>query len=159
MKYLLQEWVMRLPLMQQTVLLTATRAPDGLEKYHPVKTLCRWLRRCYLISAFDKCVLNDPYDPRGGSFMGPCRTSAIGSIEEAADAYINKGDEIPLHFHFHLAQAAEILGYKHPEDKKRLYWLNFYHRLCAFGHTNPETEEQLDRRLADNEEQWREREA
>lgn len=169
----LQPWVMqKLTLMQQSVLVTATRAPDGLKKLHPVKMLCRWLRRCYMVSAFDKCILNDPYDPRGGSFMGPitpkqatawnAKTETWGNIdglEYAANQYIETGDEIPLHFHFHLSQAAEILGYKHPVEKTRNWWLAFYHRLCAFGHLNPETEAQMDRRLADVKEQWEEREA
>jgi len=155
----LQDWVMELPLMQQTVLLTATRAPDGLIKHHPVKTLCRWLRRCYLISAFDKCVLEDPDDERGGSFMGPCRTDKVRNINHALQLYIDTGDEIPLHFHFHLQQAAEILGYKHPNLKTREWWLVAYRRLVAFGHTNPETEDQMDRRLQDVKETWLEREA
>lgn len=156
---LLQEWVMCLPLMQQTVLLTATRAPDGLRKMHPVKVLCRWLRRCYLVSAFDKRVLSSPYEPGGGSFMGPCQTDEVRSKEHAADLYIGCGDEIPLHFHFHLQQAAEIMGYKHPDAFTRLWWLGFYQRMCAFGHSNPETEAQLDLRLSDNKEAWQAREA
>lgn len=155
----LQDWVLGLTMMQQSVLLTATRAPDGLIKMHPVKTLLRWLRRCYLISAFDKCVLDDPYDLRGGSFTGPCRTGSVSSIEHAADLYFETGDEIPLHFHFHLQQAAEILGYKHPNAATRAFWLNFYHRCCKFAHLYPEPEEKLDRRLADIKSQWQEREA
>lgn len=158
-KQLLQDWVMEQTLMQQTILLTATRAPDGLRKMHPVKTLLRWLRRCYLISAFDKCVLTDPYDPRGGSFTGPCKTAEVKSIEHAADLYIESGDEIPLHFHFHLQQAAEVLGFKHPDENIRKFWYNFYLRCCNFAHLNPETELQFDRRLGDNKEQWMEREA
>lgn len=159
MPSVLQDWVMDLPLMQQTVLLTATRAPDGLRKMHPVKTLCRWLRRCYLLSAFDKCVLTDPYDLRGGSFMGPCQVEGVTSIDHAAQLYIDTGDEIPLHFHFHLQQAAEIIGYKHPNTETRLWWNQFYMRMTAFAHLNPESEEQMDRRLSDNKEKWLEREA
>jgi hypothetical protein len=155
----LQDWVIELPMMQQSVLITATRAPDGLRKMHPVKTLLRWLRRCYLISAFDRVVLNDPYDPRGGSFTGPCRTKEVDSIEHAADLYIETGDEIPLHFHFHLQQAAEILGYKHPDESVREFWHTFYLRCCAFAHLSPETRPQMDRRLGDNAEGWKEREA
>lgn len=130
----LQGWVMDLTLMQQTVLLTATRAPDGLIKHHPVKTLCRWLRRCYLVSAFDKCILHDPDDPRGGSFMGPCKSDTVRDIDHAAQLYIDTGDEIPLHFHFHLQQAAEIIGYKHPDRETRAWWNKFYLRMVAFGH-------------------------
>ena len=80
-------------MMQQSILLTATRAPDGLRKTHPVKTLCRYLRRCYLLSAFDNCILEDPYDPRGGSFMGPCRSPEVRDLPHVADLYIECGDE------------------------------------------------------------------
>jgi hypothetical protein len=159
MNSVLQDWVMELSLMQQTVLLTATRAPDGLMKMHPVKTLCRWLRRRYLISAFDKCVLTDPDDPRGGSFMGPCKTETVRDINHAAQLYIDTGDEIPLHFHFHLQQAAEILGFKHPDQNTRNWWHGFYFRMVAFGHLNPETEAQMDLRLSDNKATWMAREA
>ena len=34
MTNVLQDWVSDLPMMQQTVLLTAVRGPDGLPKYH-----------------------------------------------------------------------------------------------------------------------------
>lgn len=71
MKNVLQDWVSELPLMQQTVLLTAIRGPDGVRKDHVSKLVLRWLRRCILVSAFDKCVLTNPYDERGGSFTGP----------------------------------------------------------------------------------------
>lgn len=156
---LFQDWVMYLPLMQQTVLLTATRAPDGMRKHHPVKVLCRWLRRCYLVSAFDRKTLNDPYEAGGGSFMGPCRSKEVTDINHAADLYIERGDEIPLHFHFHLQQAAEIIGFKHPQESTRNWWNKFYQRLVRFGHLNPETEQQMDKRLSDNIDNWKEREA
>jgi hypothetical protein len=71
MPSVLQPWLHELPFMQQTVLLTAIRAPDGTGKYSPPKMLLRWLRRCVLISALDNLVLINPFDPRGGSFTGP----------------------------------------------------------------------------------------
>lgn len=91
--------------------------------------------------------------------MGPCKTDEVQGIDHAAQLYIETGDEIPLHFHFHLMQAAEILGYKHPEKETRVWWHGFYLRMVAFGHLNPESEEQMDRRLGDKKETWLEREA
>lgn len=67
----LQDWVLGLSFMQQTVLLTAIRGPDGVAKYGPTKMLLRWYRRCILLSAMDRRVLGDPLDPSGGSFTGP----------------------------------------------------------------------------------------
>lgn len=74
MSSVLQHWVGDLKLMQQTVLLTAIRGPDGVPKYGPTKMLLRWYRRCVVFSAMDRRVLADPLDPSGGSFTGPSVT-------------------------------------------------------------------------------------
>lgn len=69
-----QPWVHQLSVMQQSVLLSAIRGPDGLRKNHVSKLLLRWYRRCILISAFDRMVLERPFDlevRKGGSFTGP----------------------------------------------------------------------------------------
>jgi hypothetical protein len=66
-----QNWVSRIPLMQQTVLLTAIRGPDGSPKYGPTKMLVRWLRRCVLLGSFERAPFKTPYDVGGGSFTGP----------------------------------------------------------------------------------------
>lgn len=71
MPTVLQPWVEDLTMMQQSVLLTAVRGPDALPKYHPSKFLLRWYRRCLLLSAMDQRVLEDPFEPNGGSFTGP----------------------------------------------------------------------------------------
>ena len=67
----IQDWVFDLPLMQQTVLLTGIRGPDGMAKYSSPKFIARWFRRCILLSAVDGCVLNNPVTLGGGSFTGP----------------------------------------------------------------------------------------
>lgn len=152
--YVLQDWVHGLPFMQQSVLITATRGPDGLRKDHISKVLLRWLRRCYMVSAFDKIVLSDPYDPRGGSFTGPCTME----LEKAVDLYLRSIDETPHHFHLHLMHASEILGYKHPSPKIQSFWNKFYSRIVKDAHLNPESEEQMDKRLGDNKDNWRQAE-
>ena len=75
--------------MQQTVLLAADWCTNRLVEVHPVKTLCRWLRRCYLISAFDKCVLDDPYDSRGGSFVGAVPDGDCAVYDHAAQLLVD----------------------------------------------------------------------
>lgn len=196
MATVLQPWVSELTLMQQTVLLTAIRGPDGLPKYGPTKQLLRWYRRCVLISAMDQCVLQDPLQPGGGSFTGPsidlttlqnkaadrarARDDAFPpahyhmTLEQAIDDqldedgweplihevvghYLRELDAIPHHFQLHLLHAAEIVGYKHPDRRVRGWWLQTYERLVHDMHLWPETEEQLDRRLGDNRNQWLER--
>jgi len=146
-----QPWVESLTLMQQSVLLTAVRGADTLPKYHSSKYLLRWYRRCILHSAFDKCVLSDPHDPRGGSFIGPIEAS---SLDELASAYLRGIDELPLHFHLHLVHASEILGYKHPTLGIRSWWNAFYLSAVRDMHLHPEPEAELDVRLGDNLGDW-----
>ena len=147
----IQPWVNTLTLMQQTVLLTALRGADTVAKFHVSKYLLRWFRRCVLLSAFDRCVLRDPYDPRGGSFTGPIEAE---SLDELTSRYLRSVDEIPLHFHLHLIHAAEIIAYKHPDTEIRQWWHDFYFASVRDMHLHPESEEQLDQRLGDNYEQW-----
>ena len=164
----LQPWVRELSMMQQTVLLTATRGPDGIYKDHMVKVLLRWFRRCVLYSAMDHRVLDDPYKLGGGSFTGPYRLNTkpkmgvILNIDKQfnlqREEYLRHVDELPHHFQLHFMHAAEILGYKHPDDKTRRWWRVFYSMIVNDAHLFPESEEQMDKRLGDNEADWRARE-
>jgi len=164
----LQDWVHELTFMQQSVLIACVRGPDGIRKDHPVKVLVRWLRRCFLISAFNRCALLTPYDRGGGSFTGP--SIQTSDLDDTADVewfdgmkskgedYFRYTDEIPHHFTLHLMHAAEILGYKHPDPSIRGWW-NWFYLSCANDmHLFPETEQQMDERLGDFEAQWRARE-
>jgi len=168
----IQEWVQTLPMMQQTVLLTAVRGPDGVEKYNPVKYLLRWYRRCLLLSAIDGKVLDNPFDENGGSFTGPswdvsrmAVRGVVGGIlpnweahmATVVGAYLQGLDAIPHHFHMHLMHAVEIMGYKHPDLRIAAWWRTVYYRFVNDMHLQPETEEQLDRRLGDTREGWLER--
>ena len=150
----LQSWVYELSLMQQSVIITACRGPDTLHKNHIAKRLCRWLRRCFLLSAFDKCVIYNPHDERGGSFTGRSTCDEYPTMDAVLDAYLKCVDEVPHHFHLHLMHAAEILGYKHPIPDTRAWWHQTYVRLAKDMHLNPETVEQMDTRLGDNREDW-----
>lgn len=156
----IQEWVTRLPMMQQTVLLTAVRGPDGLPKYHPTKFVLRWYRRCILLSALDGKVLTDPTEPNGGSFTGPSLDEKwIGfpwhpGMDKRVTEYLRSLDEVPHHFQLHLMHAVEILGYKHPDAEIRHWWERVYARLVHDMHLWPETEDQLDQRLGDTREGW-----
>jgi hypothetical protein len=158
----LQDWVQDISFMQQTVLLTAIRGPDGLPKYHGVKFLLRWYRRCVLISAFDKSVLTTPGNPSGGSFTGPSYTMKDGDdpmawegpMDDVVTDYLKSLDAVPHHFQMHLMHAAEIVGYKHPDPKIAAWWKATYERLVHDMHLWPETEAQLDSRLGDTREGW-----
>lgn len=169
----LQPWVQNLSIMQQSVLMSSIRGPDGIRKDHCAKLLLRWLRRCILLSAFDGAVLDKPYDtgkPQGGSFTGASVWYGPESVKQVGDnwwpemndlvkQYLRRVDELPHHFQLHLMHAAEILGYKHPVANIRNWWLSLYQTLVNDAHLYPESEEQMDWRLCDNEEQWRARES
>lgn len=158
-----QEWTHGLTCMQQTVLLTAIRGPDGVAKYHPCKYLIRWYRRCVLLGALDHNVFQNPYDPRGGSFTGPSYewSEALGDhdwsekMNSVVERYLQSLDELPHHFQLHLMHAAEIVGYKHPDPHIRSWWHWVYQELVKDMHLSPETEAELDYRLGDSEDQWR----
>ena len=157
----LQEWVQRLSFMQQSVLITAVRGPDGIEKNHVSKLLVRWLRRCILYSAFESRIhgrpvtLDTPWQFGGGSFTGPSleKTSSGSSATRLHDgkyasdwtdllnSYLNSVDGVPHHFQLHFMHAAEILGYKHPNESIRAGWFDTYKRLANDMHLNIETVE------------------
>lgn len=155
-----QDWVNQLTVMQQSVLFGAVRGPDGIGKYHPVKFLLRWYRRCILVSALDGCVLTTPYAFGGGSFTGASygetslqhdwRDNMNGLVSD----YLRTLDELPHHFQLHFMHAIEIVGYKHPDEMIRTWWRDVYFRLVHDLHLWPETEEQLDARLGDSRDGW-----
>jgi hypothetical protein len=155
-----QDWVHELPIMQQSVLLACVRGPDGIGKYHPAKYLLRWFRRCLLLSALDGCVLATPYAYGGGSFTGPSYEPTVLDhdwtvpMHKVVDDYLRSLDELPHHFQMHFLHAAEILGYKHPDNAIRGWWRSLYLRLVHDLHLAPESEAQLDYRLGDCREQW-----
>jgi len=160
---LLQDWVHNLTFMQQGVLVAAVRGPDGLRKEHPSKLLCRWLRRSFMFSAFDRRPFDNPWELGGGSFTGPsCFPEGDHPWEKPMDMavkeYLSLVDEIPHHFQLHFMHAAEILGYKHDNLRIRKWWAKTYRQLVNDAHLFPESEAQMDRRLGDFEEHWRERE-
>lgn len=148
----LNDWVTKLPLMQQSVLISAIRNADGVAKFHKQKRLLKWYRRCVLKSAFDGRELTNPNEPGGGSFTGP-----VEDIHAALDDFIDSRDEMSLHYYAHAMHAFEILGYKYPELTVRAYWQNAYIRMAHAVHLWPELEHQMDERLGDKEDGWRAR--
>ena len=149
----LQPWVMRLPFMMQSVLISAVRGPDGIEKYHDSKYVVRWLRRCILTTSFEGGVLEDPFCDGGGSFTGPI-TPRFNSLQELKDGFFRCADGLPSHFISHLRHAVEILGYHHPKDEIREFWFGLYSDMCKDMHLLPEPKEVLDKRLSGVRENW-----
>lgn len=165
----LQDWVMLLSLMQQSVLMSAVRGCDGLPKRHKAKAIIKFYRRSILISAFDGEALNDPFAPGGGSFTGPIANlmsdewpvgahteydARCSFLQRVADDFIDSRDELHSHYQVHIMHGFEIVGYKHPEETIREYFNAVYERLAKAYHLWPETEKQMDLRLSDNMENW-----
>lgn len=183
MRSVLQGWVMSLTFMQQSVLMSAIRGCDGLQKHHKAKPLLKWYRRCILLSAFDGRALTDPFELGGGSFTGPidmlpkfdAEGYCVGDqyygpgdqsgiydwkcsrMQWAQDNFMDSRDELHSHYQVHAMHAFEIVGYKHPDPSVREFWRTMYERMAHAYHLWPETEEQMDRRLGDSEIDWRAR--
>ena len=172
-----QPWVLEIPIMQQSVLFAAVRAPDGIRKNHPVKVLLRWYRRCVLLSAFDQRALLDPFEPGGGSFTGPFeRHHAIAAgvsvlkvadywseerercMDEMRSVYLAHVDELPHHFQLHFMHAAQIVGAHHSEHDIAIWWRRFYLMIVNDAHLHPETDAEMNARLSDDREEWKRRE-
>lgn len=168
-KCVLQDWVLELPFMQQSVLISGIRGPDGVAKTHSSKMLCRWFRRCVVISAFDKRALDNPYDKGGGSYTGPsielpCFTNPNGKaqimdwespMDIRVKEFMDSQDSLPLHYYLHMVHCFEIIGYKHSNERIRKWWNKTYKRVCHDMHLHAETEQELDARLNDDETAWR----
>lgn len=160
-----QPWVHRIPLMQQSVLLSALRGPDGIRKGHPTKRLLKWYRRSILMCSFDRQGFDRPYDegstPRGGSFTGASLLAIMytwqESMHEILTEHIRAADELPYHFQTHFMHGSEVLGYQHYLPEVRNWWHECYLRLVNELHLKPESEDEMNLRLGDDEAAWRDR--
>jgi hypothetical protein len=158
----IQEWVQQLTFMQQSVLLTAIRGPDGVDKNHVSKKLVKWLRRCVLFSAFESkkmgkpIVIDTPHFQGGGGFTGPSCIPVCWQpeMDKIVSEYIEASDNMPHHFQMHILHSSEIIGYCHPDGTIRTWWNDTYKAIVKSMHLQPETREQMCKRLGDNEQDW-----
>ncbi len=147
------EWCHALPLQQQSVLFLAGRGPDGVAKNHP----CKAVHIAYRASVFmaGKYGRMLKWGERADSFMSLDRFASDDLWPEDIKAFFSHHDSLPKHYLSHLMHGAEILGYKHPDERIRAKWHAFYLRMVDDFHTNPETEAQMDARLSDwGREHW-----
>jgi hypothetical protein len=136
MASVVQVWLSELNWKQQTVVLTALRGCDGIEKENPSKVLSRLLRGDILMNA-----------DNSSSYM---KKFTAWEVNESIKKLFDDLDRYPIHFITHLCHAAEIIGYKHPDENIRRFWFSVYLEFCMAIHVNAETENQLDERLFDN---------
>lgn len=141
----LHDWVCDLPFQMQALLMTAIRGPDENNKYNAAKAIVRYLRGVVIKPAANWANQEEPVGLNNNDFMWGEYKLFAGY----ADAFFNDHDEYPHHFIMHLVHCAEVLGYKHPIPGIRSAWNLFYRVACETFHMNPETEEQMDKRLND----------
>lgn len=124
MPSVLQDWVENLGLREQGTLLGGMRGCDIEPKESRIKEYTRYMRYCCLV----------PFDPREVDTPG---------------AYINKYvpegikfswfDDMPTHFTMHFLQAAQVLGFRHPNDDIGRYWFDVYCLLVKGAHLRIES--------------------
>lgn len=140
-------WVTTLSFQQQSVLLLALRGPDGVRKYHPAKPITVAYRGTMLRAAERQRFLywGEPAD----EFMSLDGIADEHEWRRAIKTFFQHVDELPHHYVGHIAHAAQIIGYKHPDARMRGAWRMFYDKWCHDLHLNPESEAEMDNRLGD----------
>lgn len=140
-------WCLSLPLQQQSVLFLAARGPDGIAKAHPCKDVQRAYRGTVLVAArYGRCL---EWGESADSFMCLGHFSRDAEWPNIVDRFFKHADDLPHHFFMHLMHGAEILGYKHPDERFRTRWQAFYERCVKELHLISESELEMDARLSD----------
>lgn len=140
MNSVLQPWVMQLGLRHQGVLLSACRGCDIAPRHDPSKLMQRLLRGAILEAHCGRAVKPVSYivvEPDSATWW-----ATMNSFSASWDHY-------PNHYVMHTIHAAEIIGYYGPVVTPTFSdrWQLWYHRCANVLHLNPETKEQLDKRL------------
>jgi hypothetical protein len=122
----------------QTVLLTSFRGCDGVHKDDRGKVFTRMMRSTVLKNA----------DPTTSFF--PESVDGLQAYRTQIEDFFDDMDHYPVHWFMHLLHAAEICGYKHPDETLSKFWKRFYLRGAHELHLGIETCQQMNDRLRDN---------
>lgn len=145
--YIVAPWMARLSFQQQTVVMLATRGPDGIRKRHPAKQVHIAYRGTVFRAAERGRFLN--WGEEADSFMSMEIIASVDAWNRAVKEFFAHVDELPHHYTNHLAHAAQIIGYRHPDKDYRRAWSWFYLQWCDDCHVTPETHEEMNARLGD----------
>jgi hypothetical protein len=137
-----QDWVMRLGLRLQGVLVSAIRGCDTAHRHDDSKIRARVYRSEVLRSH-----AGDP--AKSKSFI---LAADVPTTVDYMGKFLNDCDHHPGHYVWHFLHAAEILGYYHPDPERRDIWNSFYLVGCRKYHVKPESSEELIARLEEKEE-------
>ena len=126
----LQDWMGELSWKKQSVILSSLRGPDNIRP--PLtKKVNRRLRQITQNNADSSTEYMQHVDL-------PSVEDLCGELEYTT-----------VHYFCHLMHAMGIIGYGHPDDEIKIKANNYYLGLVRALHLNPETEEQLNKRLED----------
>lgn len=135
----LQDWVMELPLREQGTLLTCVRGCDLVPKM-PLDSLPRRLvgslRHAFMV----------PCDPREVDATPGC----FFISEVPLDWKASELGHYPQHWLSHVMHAAEVLGWRHPDDVTAAAFQDVYCRIVFSLHLTPETFEAFEARLSED---------
>jgi hypothetical protein len=143
------EWCRELSIQQQSVLFLAARGPDGIAKAHPCKDVVRAYRGTVLVAARYGVSLDYGQDSIGDDFMDLSKMADDVVWAEVVREFFRHHDELPHHYLMHLLHGAQILGYKHPDERIAQRWRAFYLDMVRDLHLFPESEAAMDARLSD----------
>src|SRR6266566_1754632 len=148
MKSVLQDWVMKLPLRQQGVLILALRGQDGVRKESATKPIVRSLRACVMVSGREGHPMGVGQKFDDDSFMRMDLISQLDLWKKASNEFFASMDELNLHYFQHLIHAALICS-QHPDSLIGRNWYSFYLAAVQKLHLVPETLYQMIYRLRD----------
>lgn len=140
MSMVFKDWVIELPWRMQSVLMTATRGPDGPVRYPDIKVLNRWIR--------DK-LFNDA-DPSNPFIMHPDDPDVLLIIEQLGKEL----EYTTVHYYCHVVHALEIIAYEHPVyDVQDAAYRLYYELGPVLMHMKPELKHEHWERLGPTEAQ------
>lgn len=136
-KSIFQDWVTELPLMQQSTILTAIRGCDtGGET---AKEFSKAIRNSVLKPALHTEWFNN--NPRAKFFKA-------WDLPENLPVKYDWFDPLPHHFVMHMIGVVKILAYKAPNKD---YWYTHFLGMCKAMKMHPESEQEMDARLKDEQ--------
>jgi hypothetical protein len=141
MTSVLQDWVTKLQLREQGVLLTAVRGCDLAPKTPETlasteRELVAWIRWCFMRPADIREVDHGPGCFFRSSPPQPFKPGTLGHY--------------PLHWYSHAMHALEIIGYRHPNKETAQQAFDLYCVMVYNLHLNPETKAQMECRLGED---------
>lgn len=134
----LQEWVMKLPLREQGVLLTGIRGCDLVPKL-PLDSTPRQL------TAFIRYCVMVPHDARETDIPGAFFQSKLPKSWKASEL-----GHLPLHWYSHIMHCYQVIGIRHPDAHIHAIAYKVYEKLVESLHLNTETDVDMVERLSED---------